>query len=184
MHPIPYDRYHIPGGATIERLGAALIVPFVPGMLKAETFAAIEQSGAPYFTFPLQWSDPYQYAELFRQLWDWPVDTVFIEQDMVPTTQQIKDLLYCNHDWCTIKYHQGGGMYTDGIGFAKFSAALKTAWPVAGSNISADPRGRERAVKWPSLNEQVENHLSRLGVVMHVHDGHVVHLHYPEPEHG
>ena len=184
MHPIPYDRHYIPKPAGPASLGKVLIVPHVPGMLKAETMAAVERSYEAYFTFPLKWDDPYQYAELFRQVWDWPVDTLWIEQDMVPTAAQITDVLYCSHQWCTITYHQGGGMYTDGIGFAKFASRLKTVWPNAGANISADPRGRERAVKWPSLNEQVENHLSRLGVAMHVHDGHVMHLHYPEPEHG
>lgn len=183
MSPIPYDKYYIPGGIDTARLGCALIVPYVHGMLRDETMAAVQHSGAPFFTFALEQNDPYQYAELFRQVWDWHVDTVWIEQDMVPTVVQIKDLLYCNRDWCTIKYHQGGGMYTTGIGFAKISKQIKDIWPVAGANIAADPRGKDRAVKWPSLNEAVENHLGRLGVELHVHEGQVPHLHYPESEH-
>lgn len=184
MKIIPYDRYYIPEGVTSEQIGCALILPHVPDMLRDETMAAAIASSAPYFAFPLDPQQPYQYAQLFAQLWEWPVDTVWIEQDMVPTTEQIKDLLYCEHEWCTIKYHQGGGMYTDGIGFAKFARSLKQSWPDAGTNIAADPRGLAPAVAWPSLNESVENHLSRLGIRMHVHRGHVTHLHYPEPDHG
>ena len=184
MIPIPYDRYYIPPGATPENLDGALILPYVAGMLRDETIAAFERCGEAFFAFPLEQNNPYRYAQLFEQLWDWPVDTLWIEHDMVPTTAQIEELLYCEKDWCTVRYHQGGGMYTTGIGFAKFAASLKTRWPVAGRNIAADPRGKEPAVMWPSLNEQVENHLSRLGVELHVHGGQVPHLHYPESEHG
>lgn len=181
---IGYERYNIPGGVSTVQVDVALIVPYVEGMLRDETLAVLDECDEAYFTFPIDAADPYQYAELFRQLWDSQMTTLWIEHDMVPTTGQIKELIYCDHDWCTMRYHQGGGMYTDGIGFAKFSKALKDTWPNAGTNIAADPKGRERAVMWPGLNEAVERHLSRLGVEMHVHDGTVVHLHHPEDDNG
>lgn len=158
-----------------------IAVPFVDGMLRGETLAALDAWGGPYTTWPIDPRDPHDYAGKFLSWWNTPGDFMVIEQDMVPPEHLIAEIAACPDTWCSVRYHVGDGRYTTGLGMAKFTDTLKRAFPFAGANIVADPRGGGRTVDWISLNEAVERHLTRLGLKCHIHDTPVAHLHYPEP---
>lgn len=179
--PLPEPVHYIPPGATAVPVDTLIVVPYVEGMLRAETMAALHDSGQAYLTQPLDPADPYDYAAKFRDWWRLPMDLIIMEQDMVPTANQINKMVYSDEPWVTMLYHVGAGQYTTGLGFCKIAAHLRRAWPDAGVNISVDPRGGGNLVDWISLNEAVERHLGRLGVTQTILSGTVAHLHYPEP---
>lgn len=154
-------------------------VPYVEGMLRGETLAALDAWGGPYTTWRLNPLNGYDYAMRFLSWWITPGDFMVIEQDMVPRPGLIAEIAACPDTWCSARYHAGGGRYITGLGMAKFTDALKRAHPWAGQNIVTDPRGNGLLVDWTSLNEAVERHLTRLGVTCHIHDTVVEHLHYP-----
>ena len=172
--------YYIPPGITAVPVDTFVIVPFVDGMLRDETMQALHDSNEAYLTQPLDPADPYHYAACFRDWWNLPNDIVIMEQDMVPTVDQFRELIYADAAWATMPYHVGSGQYTTGLGFCKIARHVREAYPDGGVNITTDPRGNGDLVRWQSLNEAVERHLSRLGVVQTVLDGTVAHLHYPE----
>lgn len=161
-----------------------IAVPFVDGMLRGETLAALDAWGGPYTTWPLERRNPQDYAAKFLAWWITPGDFIVIEQDIVPPPALITELAACEDVWCSVRYHVGAGRYATGLGMAKFSDILKRAHPWAGMNITADPRGNGRMVDWLSLNEAVERHLTRLGVACHIHETPVEHLHYPVGDDG
>lgn len=158
---------------------AMVIVPFVDGMLRPETMAAVESCGAGYLTQPIATADAGDYARAFRDWWDLPMDIVIVEQDIVPTRAQLVELIDHPDEWVSAPYHVGEGRYTTGLGFCKIAASLRERWPDGATNITADPRGRGGYVSWQSLNEAVERHLGRLGERMTVLGAPVIHLHYP-----
>ncbi|HEX3513851.1 MAG TPA: hypothetical protein VHT26_07620 [Trebonia sp.] len=173
--------YYIPPGESDTVVERMIIVPFVGGMLRDETMAAVHASGEAYLTVPINPDDPYEYAAQFRQWWNLPMDLVIVEQDIVPTLEQIDQLTAHPHDWTAMAYHVGDGRYATGLGFCKITAALRQRRPHGGVNASLDPANARELVHYTSLNENVERHLTRLGEHQTVLPGKVVHLHYPEP---
>jgi hypothetical protein len=180
---IPEPDLHIPPDGPDGPVSTIIVVPYVDGMLREETMQAVHDSGEAYLTQPIDPDDPYDYAGWFRTWWKMPMDFIVIEQDMVPTPAQIKTLIEQGPDWSGIPYHVGDGRYTAGLGFCKISAALRKRWPNAGVNASLDPADSRNLIAWPSLNENVERHLTRLGERFWALSGKVEHLHYPEPAH-
>lgn len=175
--------YYTPPGASLIQIDTLIVVPFVPGMLREATMDAVRASGQAYLTAPLDPADPYDYAAKFRDWWGYGFDLIVIEQDIVPTLDQINALAAHPGDWVTVPYHVGEGRYTTGLGFCRISRALRRRHPHAGVNASLDPRDTRNLVHWISLNESVERHLYRLGERQSVCDGTVEHLHYPVPAH-
>ena len=173
--------YYVPPGTTILPLTHLVVVPYVEGKLREETMEALHESGEAYLTAPLDPNDPYHYAASFRDWWTLPMDLVILEQDIVPTRDQFGELIAADVPWATMRYHVGDGRYTTGLGFCKLTRHLREAYPNAAVNITTDPRGTGDLVDWISLNEAVERHLTRLGVVQTVIGSKVAHLHYPEP---
>lgn len=178
---IPEPAYYIPPGITAVPVDTFIIVPFVDGMLRDETMAALHDADEAYLTAPIDPGDPYHYAAQFRDWWRLPNDIVIMEQDMVPTVDQFRELIYSDAAWATMRYHVGAGQYTTGLGFCKITRQVRESYPDGGVNITTDPRGTGDLVDWISLNEAVTRHLERLGVVQTVLPGTVAHLHYPEP---
>lgn len=177
---IPEPETNIHDDPTAGPVDVLILVPFVDGMLREQTMAAVHESGLPYLTQPLDRADPYDYAAAFRQWWNLPMDIVIIEQDMWPTAAQISELVNRTEPWITARYHVGDGRYATGLGFCKIRAMVRKAWPDAGVNCSTDPRDSRNLMGWLGLNESVEKHLTRLGVPQTVMGEVVAHLHYPE----
>lgn len=167
-----------------KKAGAFVVVPYTLGMLREETVAALNAWDGAYVTYPLDAFDPYAYATAFADWWHVPMDLLVIEQDMVPSPEQIDEILACPEIWCTAKYHQGHGVYRQGLGFMKIARRFRRSYQHAGGNIARDPSGRAPAVTWQGLNESIQRHLNRLGYEEHVHDFTVTHLHYPEADRG
>lgn len=181
---LPEPAYYIPPGITSDAVDLAVILPYVDGMLREETTAALHLSELAYLTVPLDKDDPYDYAAKFREWWTMPMDLVILEQDMVPTYDQFHDLAEYGADWAAMAYHVGNGQYTTGLGFCKLSRSLRSRWPNAGVNASLDPTDSKTLIQWAGLNENVERHLTRLGEKQITVPGTVTHLHYPEPHSG
>jgi len=160
-----------------------VVVPFVEGMLRPETETALNVWGGCHGLWPLDRRDPYAYATLMAQLWNHGSDLIVIEQDMVPTPQQISSLIACPEQWCSHFYHVGAAVYTTGLGFCKFSAGLQSELPLAAMHASTHPRKGGGLMPWQGVNEAIERAICRRHIAQHVHDGNIVHLHYPEPEH-
>jgi hypothetical protein len=170
--------YYIPPGITTP-VDLMIIVPYVDGMLREETMAAVAGSGEAYLNHPLSPDDPYDYASAFRTWWNLPMDLIIIEQDMAPTPEQIKALIHHPDPWVTAPYHVGNGRYATGLGFCKIAHRLRTGHPMAGVNISLDPRDQRDLITWTGLNENVHRHLTRLGERETALGFTVEHLHYP-----
>jgi hypothetical protein len=179
----PEPDLYIPPGIDAGPVDVLILVPYVDGMLRPETMAAIHESGHAYLTQPIDPADPYEYAGWFRNWWRMPMDLIVIEQDMVPTPAQINELAYHPDPWVGARYHVGNGQYTTGLGFCALGAKMRQSHPDAGVNITVDQRGNGNLVDWISLNENVERHLTRLGETMTVIDTPVTHLHYPVAAH-
>ncbi len=173
--------YYIPPGVTVLPLTTIVLIPYVEGMLRPETMDAVHQSGEAYLTQPLDPADPYHYAAVFRDWWNLPMDLIILEQDMVPMPGQFRALARHDDPWVAMPYHVGDGRYATGLGFCKISRRLRTSYPGAGVNCSTDPRDSRELIGWKSLNENIEKHLTRLGVTQTVIGTPVTHLHYPEP---
>jgi hypothetical protein len=157
-----------------------IVVPYIDGWLRPETLAAIEATGLPYATRPIEDGDPYGYAKAFEQWWANRLDLLVIEHDIVPPDGMITEMLECPEQWCSANYHVGGGRTTTGLGITKISHLIKVAYPYGGMNIARDPRDRRRYVDWISLNESCDRHLARLGYRQHIHFPNPIHLHYDQ----
>lgn len=178
--PLPEVEYHIPPGVTADPVDLMVVLPYVDGMLREETMAALHASDLPYLTQPIDPNDPGDYAGWLRNWWQMPMDLVVLEQDMVPTAEQFAELARYPADWVVMPYHVGNGQYATGLGFCKLTRGLRQRHPEAGRNASLDPRNSRDLINWISLNENLERHLTRLGELQTRINTPVRHLHYPE----
>lgn len=161
-----------------------ILVPYVDGGIREETVAAVCASDHGYVFELLDPADPGHYGKVLDEYWSRDGDLLVIEQDMVPTSAQINEVFACEQLWCQIRYHAGDGNYVAGLGFAKFTHDLKVAWPAAAMLATRDGDGVAYRAHWRKLWENLGTQLVRKGVHPHIHDGHVVHLHYPEASGG
>lgn len=181
-----------------------VVVPHVPGMLRAQTYEAIRQAvGDDSFLRPHR-PGGFHYPELLRQLWHQPGDLVIAEQDMVPGPGDIERLLACEHDWCGHQTDYLGHSLPETHSLVKYSARLRDAHPelccraltrnhwnpsrglrwYRGPNLWPD--GQEHLwptdVPWLYAADNIARELRDLGYAWHEHRPEVRHLHWdPEP---
>ena len=155
-------------------------VPYTSGKLRAETADAVASFDVRVQLLKLSERDPYAYGNWLAANWNTGGDLIVVEHDMVPTWMQARRMLTCEADWCGHPYHVGEGRYTTGLGFCKFSHNLQRRRPLAGERAARSTSTRGGLVPWQGLNESIERVLTRWGERMHVHEGAIEHLHYPE----
>ena len=62
----------------------------------------------------------YNYWHLLMTAWRWPDGFLVVEQDILPTDEQLQEILECPEPRCVFGY-QRHGTYTEALGMAKFS---------------------------------------------------------------
>jgi hypothetical protein len=160
-----------------------VLVPYVAGYLRQETQDAMATCGQRVEWYPIDAGDPFSYARWLQTMWNTGGDLIITEHDMVPTAVHVRRLLACEAEWCGHPYHVGEGRYATGLGFCKFSHNLMRRRPLAAQHAAQSPRTGGGLMPWQGLNESIERALTRAGEKMHVHEGAIPHLHYPEPQH-
>jgi hypothetical protein len=118
-------------------------------------------------------ADDESYWRLLARYWRRGNAFVVVEQDVVPTREQIDTLWACSEEWCAYPYNMNG-IVSPALGCTKFSASLleRTAGLLDG--ILRQHR------HWQSLDSMIIGELHRRRFTEHVHDPAVRHLHEPE----
>lgn len=169
----------IPGTHTQIPAEYNVVVPYIDGMLRDETTAAVMAWGGSYTFEQLDRTDPHAYAKALVSWWEFGLDLVVVEQDIVPAPGMIQGLLACPQPWCGHAYHVGEGRYAYGLGLCKFNSLLIAERPTAAMLAMRDMNGKFNRIEWPSVNEAIERQVSRFGFTIHLHEPVVEHLHYP-----
>lgn len=154
-----------------------VVVPFVHGMLNPETARVVSYSGHWHRLVDIDPNDHGAYGRLFRQLWRSAVSFVICEHDVVPTQEQLDEIVHCRHDWCSYGYDDG--LYGPGpmFGLCRFSSSIMRAHPLAAEVATMVSRelGIERS--WHDLDSHVARDLGIRGVEWHEHNPPVHHVH-------
>lgn len=154
-----------------------LVCPYVAGMLRPETQAALETAPSPAIYVELDSADDGAYARLLTRLWTGAGDLVVCEQDVVPSPDQLEAIVDCTHDWCSWPYDQAGYQRVPMLGLAKLSGALRARHPDLPRAALTDSHRHRDPVHWRSVNEALGRHLTHRGEVAVLGDGTVTHLH-------
>lgn len=109
----------------------------------------------------------YEYARLFRQLWDEGDPFVIVEHDVIPWPGAIRNLWECDEPWCAYPYYVRGGLHAI-LGCVKFVPEALGPCPL--------PEGE--AIHWTNVDEIAIPELSRRGFPGHQHHPAVSHLHF------
>lgn len=166
---------------VVSRPRWTVCVPYVRGMLRDETRAAVTAQDANAEFVELRRGSPTAYARLLLDLWRRPGDTVIVEQDVVPPPYAIANLLRCTSGWCTHPMYHGAVVKTDLLGLAKFSAALKGLCPQAGEAALLGGIGNYAWPHWRSCDQLLARWFQHRDYDPCVHLPRAVHLKYPEP---
>src|SRR5258708_29468904 len=116
------------------------------------------------------------YWRLFCDLWSEGERFMIVEQDVVPTDEQLGRLEFCPYDWCVFP-HWCGGSYAYGLGCVRFSAGLMRRHPDAMERIAQNDQLGVEPGYWPRMDSFVAMALSTAGARQHHHHPPVVHLH-------
>lgn len=164
-----------------------VMVPFVDGMLRAETVAALRDTRLMIDYVLIDPEDVGAYSQAFALRWNLGVDLVVIEQDMEPAPGMVAQLGACGKPWCSFPYYCGTATPAYGLGMCKFTAGLQSARPSLGEQAARDHRGLLYSRHWRGLNERIISLMEHFGHYAHLHPETVSHLHeYPVPavDHG
>jgi hypothetical protein len=166
---------------THRRSRSTVVVPYVRGMLRPETHAAVLAQRRHAELVELARSSPTAYARLLIEKLTPGRTVIVVEQDIVPPRNAIQNLSWCHHVWCTIPYRHGGELKVDMLGLAKFGGWLHTLHP---RWIEAALLGGVGGHVWPhwrSCDTLVARWLRVVGIEPHVHRGEALHLHDFDP---
>lgn len=152
-------------------------VPYVKGMLRSETHGRVFRSWPTARFVELPAKSPTAYAKLLVRLWAEPGDLVVVEQDVVPPAGSIKKLLRCRSLWCTHAYEGRYCDLDDMLGLARFSAALKTAYPFGMEAALFGGGGSHNWPHWRSCDHRLAKWLRAQALTPHRHRPDAVHLH-------
>src|ERR1035437_518041 len=144
-----------------------IVVPFVSGRLRGATRAAV-----PDATF-VRMVDDQSYWRLLCRYWKLGHAFVIVEQDVVPTREQIDTLWVCPEEWCAYPYDMNG-IVSPALGCTKFGSALLERTAELPDAIMEPHR------HWQSLDAMIIGELHRRRFAEHVHQPNVRHLHEPE----
>ena len=168
-----------PSGKVAPQLegltGPLIVTPYVPGMLQAKP------EGEGWVTVDVSASQ-YDYWDLMCRLLERWEPFLIVEQDMLPTPEQVEEVWLCNEPACAISYNTYRGdvvkVYGDygALGFTLLRGkTLMTA--ILRQLQELGP------VTWSRLDGHVYRALRVAGHRYHVHPGSVTHRHeYPMAE--
>ena len=171
------------GGAPGKRDDCGrVVVPFVAGMLQAQTWASVwSQSDAPQFV-RLDRSDPTAYARLICDLWDAGQGFTIVEQDIVAPPGSLAAVHACEHPWCVHPYSVGRAPTSPMLGLVRFSTALVAAMPALARKSLARRPKRGGWTKYRGVDLALARPFQQAGIVHHDHWPVAEHLHrYADP---
>lgn len=154
-----------------------VVVPYVAGMLDEATAAAVAGSGFPVELRQLDRGDLGAYGRLVRGLWREGQTFAIVEQDVIPTRDQLVELAECPGDWCSFLYDTA--LYPDGpyFGLVKFSARAMRAHPHAAECALVIGKRRDTEAPWWCVDSNMARDLSIRRLRWCLHDGRVRHAH-------
>jgi len=159
-----------------------ILVPYVRGMIHAETVTHITVSGRESTFVDLDPADPYAYARLLDKWWNRGTDLIVVEQDMVPAYGFATQFQQCPHPVCSYRYHCDAPAKVYGLGCIRFRARLQATHPSLAAQAGGATGGRRFSTHWLSLNERVLDLCQRFGAPVHLHTPDAGHLHdYSRP---
>ena len=122
------------------------------------------------------------YWQTLGDYWTGVEDIIVVEQDIVPTLDQLNSLLNCTEIWCAYAYEYMDTTHA-GLGLCKFSATLQRLYPDTIRETSKESTDAHPMNHWCNLDDRIRRVLTRYGVSQHIHEGLAVHL-SPQPSHG
>lgn len=157
---------------------APIVCPFVPGMLREETVAALDPYGWLVEWVELDPADDGAYTALIEALWSRRRTVVIVEQDVAPTPGMIERLVACGCAWC--HHHYTDDTYGPGafLGLAKFTGALMAATPAVGLTALRTDRRYTELAHWRTMDSVLARYLTTWGARPHLHQPAVRHLHH------
>lgn len=148
-------------------------VPYVPGMLRPETEAALAPHNPVHAV--LDPEDPAAYWGLLSGVWADGLTFAVVEQDVVPEPGTVEGFAACPQGWCAVPYLWGDLPLT-AFGCVRFRDSFIARHPDVFCRIPEAQRD------WRSLDSMVIGELHRRGESEHVHGPRALHLRDPEPK--
>jgi hypothetical protein len=156
-----------------------VLVPFVPGMLRPQTKAAVIRQFRSAIFVPTPREDDESYARVLIDASRLGGDLVVVEHDIVPPAGAIRGLFSCPHPWCYHLVELQGRLTPATLGLAKFAAGLTLRWPgwmAEALQGAGDPSSGRLPL---SCDVAIARWMDHQGVPAHVHEPPPLHLHWP-----
>lgn len=123
------------------------------------------------------------YPHLLQRLWSEGEGVILIEHDVVPTQEQLQQLVRCEHDWCAYTYHPHAGASIEAGAIAMFGCCklgeetmqrLPRVWSSWGTSKPAEP-WMLGTPNWAWLDTRLTYYAREKGIRAHQH--------WPDVEH-
>jgi hypothetical protein len=150
----------------------------------AEVIGAVINSTLPYELVNVGRSES-AYFDLLNKLWAEGRTFLIVEHDIVVTSDELRAMAKCPHEWCANAYPYLGGVYA-GLGCVKFSRTLIKKIPSVMSAVGAlGARDLVHPSKhWCALDGRLRATLEIAGNNQHKHYAKIKHLnHNGKPSH-
>lgn len=163
----------------LRRYRWRVTVPYVRGMLRDETRAAVlaQDPRARFVELPA--GSAVAYARHLIEWWKEPGDTIIVEQDVIPPPGAFASLLHCTSGWCTHPMLHGTAVKTDLLGLVRWSAWLKRFCPQAMESALLGGVGSWHWPHWRSCDQLWARWAAHRDYAPCVHQPEAVHLKYP-----
>lgn len=150
-------------------------------MLNPATARAALDCRLPLRMVRLPTDDEGAYGRLFRSLWAGRETFLILEQDVVPTGEQLSEIAGCGHGWCSFQYDDG--LYPIGpmFGLARFDRQTMWDHPYAAEVALVIGKRRDTECEWWRVDSMVAKDLMIRRVDWHQHDPAVTHTHQGVP---
>lgn len=144
-----------------------LYLPYTPEKLHPETRMFGNRHGAVFVDVSL---DVYDYARAFFEWWEDRQTFTILEHDIIPTDDDLAEMLSCDRPWCAASYSYPGRADLIAFGFTTFRA------PLVGRKLQT--LGKFQMPRWWELDGFVAQalHIERIHAhphpkVLHMGDG-------------
>lgn len=150
---------------------SAVLVPYTA--LRPETFHALVS--LPRRVTWARLETVTDYFDLLAAAWRMGAAITVVEQDMLPTPDQLDALDACPEPWCGFAYNMTSG-YHASLGCTRFSANLVAAEPDLFAAVATYEHPYVPARHYIWLADRIEWELAKRGYTQHTHWPPVAHL--------
>lgn len=139
--------------------------------------------------YPIIWldvtDDNWGYERAFRKLWLAGEDFAIFEHDMVPTVEQIRELIECPDEWCSVAYchpwtrAKNGWTKFHAFGGVRFRKSMMVEHPELISKMMQPDENGQKFSRWIQMDSRFNTVANRAGCKEHQHTWNVVtHWHW------